>query len=583
MGNRILTMESLVEFCKSQKTFSFNAKETGHPLGVVIFGELDYSSSEDAGLMPVELKSCHIGLNRNGSYISEDSMNDAIPSFANKPILAEITTNSKGELDFGTHAMEFTENEDGELKIHYIEKPIGIVPESCNPRLIYDEEKDKTYLWVNGFVFRYYGNESAEILERKKGTKVSIEIDIEDMAWDAKNKWLDIKKFTFSGITCLGEDVGEGMYGSRLDISDFSHYESLDYTKELNEMKSRLEDLESRFSDNKNSKEGGKSQVDKLNELLAQYNKTLEDLDFDYEGLSDEELEAKFAEIFAEGDTDTPSDGEGQSEGGSDDDNSDKDEKDADKGEDDKTGEDNKDDKKESTREGAKAAGGDNNESNDDDEGRTIPDGQVDDDDNAENKKNSAFALSLQEKIKAVANLVCVTYEEADNEWYSVIVYDTYCIMIGWFGGQAYKQDYKAEGDEYVLVGDRVQVYEQYLTQEEIDALEAMKTEYSELKQFKANSEEKEIAAQRENLITDERFDSIRDTEEFKAVVNEADKYTLEELETKFKLIFADIEMANRTFAAKPISKQQSGKMFCLPSKGTNPVESKYGGIFLDK
>ena len=154
--------------------------------------------------------------------------------------------------------------------------------------------------------------------------------------------------------------------------------------------------------------------------------------------------------------------------------------------------------------------------------------------------------------------------------------------MIGWFGGQAYKQDYKAEGDEYVLVGDRVQVYEQYLTQEEIDALEAMKTEYSELKQFKANSEEKEIAAQRENLISDERFDSIRDTEEFKAVVNEADKYTLEELETKFKLIFADIEMANKTFAAKPISKQQSGKMFRLPSKGTNPVESKYGGIFLD-
>jgi hypothetical protein len=47
-----------------------------------------------------------------------------------------------------------------------------------------------------------------------------------------------------------------------------------------------------------NSKEGGKDKV-KFNELLAKYNVTAEDVTFETDGLSDEELEAKFAEAFA--------------------------------------------------------------------------------------------------------------------------------------------------------------------------------------------------------------------------------------------------------------------------------------------
>lgn len=38
----------------------------------------------------------------------------------------------------------------------------------------------------------------------------------------------------------------------------------------------------------------------KLNELLEKYAKTMEDITFDMEGLSDEELEAKFQEVFGE-------------------------------------------------------------------------------------------------------------------------------------------------------------------------------------------------------------------------------------------------------------------------------------------
>lgn len=520
MGNRIITMEGLVEFCKSMGTFSYNAKETGHPLVVSTFGVLEYSSEGNKDLMDVTLRSCHVGLNRNGSYISEQNMNKAIPSFANKPILAEIVKDDDGKLDFGTHAIEAIEDENGDLKYRYVEQPVGIVPESYSPRLVYDKEYDKTYLYVNGKIFKLYGNETADILSEKNGTKVSIEIDIENMAWDAKNNWLDIIDFTFSGVTLLGEKIGEGMLGSRCDISDLSQYQSFDYTKEINEMKSRLEIIEARY---KNSKEGGNQELGKLDELLAQYGVTVEDLDFDYEGMSDEELEAKFKEVF-DGDDSNTSSG---------------------------------------------------------DENQGISNAQKTEDDTSEStskKPTDDFALSLQEKIDALSNLVSATYEDADNEWYCTVVYDNYVVMIGYFKGQSYKQGYKAENNEFTLVGDRVRVFEQFLTQEEIDALESMKSEFAELSAFKADFEKKELEAARTAMLNDERFEIIRDTEEYKALQKEAENYSVEELETKLKVVVADNILQNGNFAK--FSNQGNGRMFTIPSKEVNPIETKYGGIF---
>ena len=49
-------------------------------------------------------------------------------------------------------------------------------------------------------------------------------------------------------------------------------------------------------------KEGKKFQMDKVNELLQKYGKKIEDVTFDYENLSDEELEAKFETEFGASD-----------------------------------------------------------------------------------------------------------------------------------------------------------------------------------------------------------------------------------------------------------------------------------------
>ena len=560
MENRIITLDSLIAFCRANKTFSFSAKEIGHPLVVRTFEHLDYSSGSDEGLMKVKLKACHTGINRNQSFISDETMTRALPSFSNKPILAEIVKDSDGELDFGTHAMEIVEDEDGKTSIHYIEKPVGIVPESCNAHLEYDNKLKHNYVIADGFIFVYYGNEASDIIERRGGTDVSVEIEINEMSWDAKENYLKIEDFTFSAITLLGASVAPGMEGAKLEMSDFSQYQSIDYSKEINEMKSRLVVLESRF-DNKNSKEGGNQTLSKLDELLAQYGKTVDDIDF-------EELEAKFAEVF--GTDDNAPSSEGDNEDGQT-----------------KKEPDNGDSDDESTDETSTSDEFDDSSSNDDstdDDPQGISNAQKTEDDeegSGEKKPNNDFALSLQEKINALSNLVSATYEESDNEWYYTLVYDDFVIMCGYFSGRAYKQNYKCENDEYSLVGDRVEVYVQYLTKEEMDALENMKKEFAELSKFKADMDKMQLDSAKEELLNDERFAMIHDTDAYKNLTENVETYSVEDLEKELKLIVADDVLNNADFSK--FNKQKGGRMFKIPSKSSNTLSSTYGGIFEEK
>ena len=568
MRKGMITLEALANYCKTHENFSFSSKEYGHPLVVTTFGEAEYSATNDEGLMSVKIKSCHIDLNRNNSFIKKTTMDNALPSFSNKPILAEIVTNKKGELDFGSHAFEVTKDEKGETNVKYIEHPVGIVPESCEAHYEYDEEKDKTYVVVNGYVFNYYGNETADIIKRRGGTEVSVELDVNEISWNAKEKYLEINDFVFCGVTLLGEDYAPGMEGARLDISDFSNYSSIDYTKEINEMKSRLSFLENCVS-NKNSKEGGNKQtMNKFEELLAKYGKTADDITFDYANLSDEELESKFAEMFGEENSDPSSEGDAGKTDEADD-------KGKEEGKDSSTSDSGK-------KGGAKS--GDSSNSEDTEEnawGTGETSGQKsDDEDTSESSTKKKFELSMQDTISSLCELVNATYSESDNDWYSVIVYKDYVIMRGWWTDRSYKQSYKTEDDVFTLTGDRVEVFCQFLTQSEIDELDELRKNYSLLVEFKANVEKEELESQKKQLLEDERFEMIRDVDAYKQLVKDAEQYSLEDIETKLKLIVADFALSNSNFTA--FDKQKGGKMFTIPGKKANPATSKYGGIFKD-
>ncbi|WP_346961259.1 hypothetical protein [Clostridium sp.] len=302
MDKKLLTLDDLVKFCESSEFQTFSSKDTGYRLAVQIPGIFEITENDTRSMLFIKLKVCHTLLNRNGSYISEDNMKKAMPSLKYRPVLAHIHQLDNGEWDFEAHNMEIVKNEDDEDVIQYVEKQVGAFTVD-EPYLEYDEKQDKTYVIAYAAIPEEY-TKAADIIRRKDGTKVSCELYIESMSYNAKEKRLELEDFFFTGTTLLGsrengKEIGEGMLGSRADIIDFSEknnslFADIDKNK-LIEVLDKLNTTLSNFNINNVQKKGGNQMFE---ELLVKYNKTVEDIDFEYKDLSDEELESKFAEAF---------------------------------------------------------------------------------------------------------------------------------------------------------------------------------------------------------------------------------------------------------------------------------------------
>ena len=289
--HKILTLDNLYQFFVEQnKSINFSAKENGSPIVVSMPANFEVSENDMPGMLKLKLKVCHTETNRNGSHISKENMENAMPTLKYRPILAYIHQLPDGSWDFYAHNMEIVE-EDGEETINYIEKQVGCFT-ADDPYLEYDENMDKTYVYAYAVIPEEY-TKAADIVREKNGTKVSCELVINELSYNAKEKYLDLTDFYFVGCTLLGKDdygneIGEGMLGARADITDFCHKEPVfDYQEKLVEILGKLDNTLSNF--NKDNTKGVKEEMNHFEELLEQYGFTAEELDFDYENMSDED------------------------------------------------------------------------------------------------------------------------------------------------------------------------------------------------------------------------------------------------------------------------------------------------------
>lgn len=582
---KLLTIEDLVQFCQTQNFNKFSSAETGYQLSVQVPAIATYKKEEetkDSTLLFCKVKLFHIGRNRNGSSVTKEAAEKSLSTIAYKPLLANFCE-IDGEKDFTSHDMIF--KEDG--SIEYIERQIGSFT-ADKPYIEYDEENDKEFVYAYAAIPLEY-TDAAEIIERKEGTKISVELIINSMSYNAAERVLELEDIIVQGATCLGvdpetgEEIGEGMKGARLDIVDFSvENNSLQFNsnKELLDEIKKLNENLSRFNINLKLEEGGDA-VTKFEELLKKYNKTVDDITFDYENLSGEDLEAKFAEVFGE-----DTDGEGE-----------------------ENQDDSAEENQEPTSEGDE---GDNSEIENAEE-ETTEDESVEDetaDVVEENEEDNAdvfteevkpekysitmsngvvkeFALSLDEINYALYWLVNNTYSEADNAWYNISVYeDGTLVMYDWWTDKAFRQSYKREEDNFYLTGDRVSVKQIWVTDEEEASLNEMKSNYAALVQFKADAENAELRAQKEAILYNEKYSVIAEKDEnseyknasFAKLVSEMDNYSLTDLEKELKSVFADYITNGGQFAyvgeEKPVV---SKKMFAT---STGKKSSRYGNLF---
>ena len=233
----------------------------------------------------------YTGKNRNRTSISKETAEKAIPTLYNCPIVCNYNVE---EDKIGGHDVEFVKTKNG-VKMVNLTDAVGVIPEGAQYRWeIYDDNgTEHEYLVVDGILWK-----RSSVYEKLKKDGISGQsMEITVNSGKSVDGVFEIYSFDFTAFCILGEDV-EPCFESA-DIETFS----LDVYK--TRFKHMMDDLKQEYaisatvkteSGNEFSSKGGEGIVN-LTELMAKYGLVESDITFATDGLSEEELEARFAEI----------------------------------------------------------------------------------------------------------------------------------------------------------------------------------------------------------------------------------------------------------------------------------------------
>ena len=521
----------------------------GSFVAVGLEGTLSFSqdTSKD-GLVKTHLKAAHVGKNKNHSQITYSSMKKNLKSIKNRPILAyihQLEIDGEQKNVFGWHAMH--EGDNGEIV--YDEIPVGHVPTDAKPELVYDADKDKEYIETDAYLYESYTKAPEILMDADGQCPVSVEIDVYDFSYDAKEKILNIDNFVFKGITILGyyEDgstVEPAMEGANISLLNFN----ADKTA---------------FEIDQNSMKGGKDDMGLFEQLLEQYNVTAEDVTFEHENLTDEELKAKFEEVFGNAEADpTP-------ESNFEDENSESEDENA---------EDSTSEEETETEVEAEVEEDKTEEAND----------NTQDDEPVKKIENSItysvngkeFAVSLNDKIYALATLVNDAYSESDNAYYNVLVYDKELVMVDMWAGSAYRQSYSERAGVFSLKGDRVPVHAIYVTDTEEAEIDNMRSKYSAMSEELAKYQKAEEDSRKEEIINSKDWNAISDSAEFAEIKEHISEYSADEIQNKCDALLLSFAKNNskEVHVAKDTN-QHRFSLFRIP-EGKTAENKRYGNLF---
>lgn len=552
---RLLFMEDLYDFYsnKYKRSTHFSAEKSGHQIFVQVPAEFEVDKNadyKDESLLFCKVKLMHSGENRNHSSVTDEALKKASKTLAYKPVLAnfmEYEDEETGETlkDFTSHDMEL--NDDG--SVNYIEKQVGCFT-SDKPFFEVEEETGHNFLYGYCAIPVDY-TDAASIIERKNGTKISVELAVNEMEYSGKNKILELTDVVIMGATLLGKDpdtkkdIGEGMLNARLDIADFNAKNNSlfsDYDSTLIDLQERLEKLESACFNNKNDISGKEETIEVEKEKFE------EEVTETVEVTETEETTEEEVTVT-----------ENESE----------------KTVDETSEETTENDPVENIQDGTTDTGVIENESiNPEKYSVIMSDGSV-----------KEFSLSLDEITMSLYNLVNQMYGEADNAYYGVTVYeDNTLIMSDYWNGKYYRQSFNRDGDNFSLVGDRVAVHSVWVTDEEDASLNEMRSNYSSVVEELNTYKSAEVFADKMTVFDDEAYAEYLDTDEFKALMSEdsVNKYSKEELSEKADATLGKLVKKNKTFsfAGEIPQKKHVSRVAFNAEKETEDTYKPYGDLF---
>lgn len=531
MSKRILYLEDLYDFYShASESVHYSAEmSNGTPLVVQARGRAQFEQSNDAeGLTLIKIRAAHTGLNLNQSSIDIDVMNRALPSLKNRPILGYIHEVG-GQPQFEGHEMHVDLNGN----VVYDEHPIGIIPETNNAKIVYDEEAGKSYVEADGYIFDEY-SAAKEIFQREGECPCSVELSIRDLSYNAKDKVLVINDFFFSGITVLGyrddgEPVRPGMEGANMKLADFvPSVTSVDFSEQVIEMQGKLDALLSHFDIGQSSaqvsfEEGGNGMSNFENETATVEEQIVEEV-------QSEGTETVEETVVEDGTSteDAPVEDPAEDQG---------------------------------------------TEAEDTEE--VVEEPEV-----VENMTR-VYEISHDDIRMALYGLLSPR-EEANGDCYIINqVYDDRFIYESWFNGSLYGQKYTKEDDVVAFDGDPYTVHAEYLTDSELDVLNSMRSNYEALVEFKNTTEQNVLHAERIGVMSDTKYSIIAETEAYKSLYAEMDNYSCDELHEKLKVIVGEYALNGGKFEAIETPKKEFVPMF-FRDINKSQKKNKYGTLKFD-
>lgn len=252
----------------------------------------EYNSSFDRGVLRV----CYTGRNRNNSFISKETFERCMPSIYNCPIVCRYDRETD---TIGAHDMELVSDGNGGLRIVNVTQPVGMIPESS--RVWWEEIEDDSgiheYLCVDAILWKR--QEAYRKIKEDGVTDESMEISVKDGAM------IDgvyvIKNFEFTAFCLLGsaEPCYESASLEMFSRDDFRG-QLAEMMREFKESFSMVQPSQEEVIQTQNYSEGGDEVLEQKIALIAEFGLSVDELDFNLEDISIEDLRAKLEEFSAE-------------------------------------------------------------------------------------------------------------------------------------------------------------------------------------------------------------------------------------------------------------------------------------------
>lgn len=246
----------------------------------------DVNESFSSGIVRI----CYPGLNRNGSMISKDSIERARPTMFNCPVVCNYDMESNS---IGGHDIDIVRADDGDLHIVNLTSAVGVVPANANTwwETVSDNGIERDYFTTDIILWK----RSPAYQKIKEDGIVSQSMEITVKSGKMEDGVFVIDDFIFTAFCLLGDGVEPCFESASLRTFDRDCVNS-QFSIMMKEFKESFQKVST--SDEvdihpQNYSEGGEKQLNQKIELLAKFGLTAEQVDFDIENMSLEDLEAK--------------------------------------------------------------------------------------------------------------------------------------------------------------------------------------------------------------------------------------------------------------------------------------------------